>query len=719
MTISIKRYILGCIGTLCLLFTCSTDNQKEIDNIVAFAHVYGLVRWFHPSDEAQQIDWNRFALHGVQEVSKCRSEKALRKKLEELFHPIAPGISFSNKIEDYTMSNYTPADTANLSPLAWQHYGVYLSDKSGMYESKRTNRPRRSAYLFDYPMFEIISPEYYKEKLKIAIKLKTVPKNQHLTIYLSLHHNDEQYSPKKGKTIINEGEWEEYEYEVSIDNSKSMYYWTIHTEGEGSFYLQQAALSSFENGKWKTFLTNNYSDTDITFTENDKYNYVRTATEGLKINTKDKLFEQVPHFGEYSQRKIGKQLFVHVPLVLYGDDRHTHPLGDTGALETLNSTISSVEKNRADIVVAWNVMKYFHPYLAELSINWDNELIKALKRIDTKNDAYSTVALNLMLAKLEDSHISWTAPFPRYMYPFIAKRTGQAITITHSLDPLFQTGDIVKTINGANALKRYKSYENQISGAMHVKNDRAALYWNEGCKSGESITVQIMRDRKKIQIQTETQSIQNYYARFSRQQTRMINDSILYINLHHARWSDLSEQIENRKLRQRIIFDIRNVGELDYKFINACIQDEENLPSTRTLALVPEVIYPYTPVLIDTSTTTIHPKKSNRNIFLVGAGNQSHHETYLDFLRYYGVACLVGTNTAGCNGSINYLPLPGGSIVLFTGMKFLSQLGSAYYYYRKGIAPDYYVEESIDDIKAGRDAVLEKAIEEREIISLQ
>ncbi len=43
----------------------STLSQHEVERLRAFARRYGYVRFFHPSDEAASIDWDRFAVLGV------------------------------------------------------------------------------------------------------------------------------------------------------------------------------------------------------------------------------------------------------------------------------------------------------------------------------------------------------------------------------------------------------------------------------------------------------------------------------------------------------------------------------------------------------------------------------------------------------------------------------------------------------------------------------
>ena len=43
---------------LSLLFlACQSETSRKVQNIETFARMYGYARWFHPSDEGQEIDW--------------------------------------------------------------------------------------------------------------------------------------------------------------------------------------------------------------------------------------------------------------------------------------------------------------------------------------------------------------------------------------------------------------------------------------------------------------------------------------------------------------------------------------------------------------------------------------------------------------------------------------------------------------------------------------
>src|SRR5678815_3835641 len=43
--------------------------EPQVRGLYAFARLYGVLRWFHPSDAAATIDWDRFAVDGVRPVS--------------------------------------------------------------------------------------------------------------------------------------------------------------------------------------------------------------------------------------------------------------------------------------------------------------------------------------------------------------------------------------------------------------------------------------------------------------------------------------------------------------------------------------------------------------------------------------------------------------------------------------------------------------------------
>lgn len=112
--------------------------SQQLENLKAFTKLYGYIRFFHPSDEASQIDWNKFAVYGLEKVKNAKNESELKEILKALFYPIAPTIQiYSSNEKPKGISEIFPKDTAGLKIVAWQHFGVGLSEKASYYKSIR------------------------------------------------------------------------------------------------------------------------------------------------------------------------------------------------------------------------------------------------------------------------------------------------------------------------------------------------------------------------------------------------------------------------------------------------------------------------------------------------------------------------------------------------------------------------------------------------------
>ncbi|MCP5108545.1 MAG: hypothetical protein GY950_34490, partial [bacterium] len=129
---------------LLLVSSCGWNQSGTDQNVETFARLYGYVKYFYPSDEASRIDWERFAVYGVKQVEKIKDAGELKKKLEELFLPLAPVIEvyFTREKREFEEIQLVPRgkDIKGLVVVAWQHYGVSLSDQPNIYHSIRLNR---------------------------------------------------------------------------------------------------------------------------------------------------------------------------------------------------------------------------------------------------------------------------------------------------------------------------------------------------------------------------------------------------------------------------------------------------------------------------------------------------------------------------------------------------------------------------------------------------
>lgn len=98
---------ISLIALIFLLSSFSNDDNK-IQNLKTFAKAYGYVKYFHPSDEAQEIGWGHFAAYGAKEVMDCKSNNDLVSTLNKLFRPIAPTVVFSEGKHEFNDKSITP-----------------------------------------------------------------------------------------------------------------------------------------------------------------------------------------------------------------------------------------------------------------------------------------------------------------------------------------------------------------------------------------------------------------------------------------------------------------------------------------------------------------------------------------------------------------------------------------------------------------------------------
>jgi len=123
------------------------STEKTVENLWAFAKLYGYARYFHPSEAAAETNWEKFAIHGVRKVKDATSRSELRSDLQALFDPIAPTVRVYRTGEapsDFPELLHPP-DTSGLKPVAWQHEGPGLHSGGQPYHSIRINKASTTA----------------------------------------------------------------------------------------------------------------------------------------------------------------------------------------------------------------------------------------------------------------------------------------------------------------------------------------------------------------------------------------------------------------------------------------------------------------------------------------------------------------------------------------------------------------------------------------------
>ncbi|MEO0463379.1 MAG: S41 family peptidase [Pseudomonadota bacterium] len=89
-------------------------------NLAAFARLYGLVRWFHPSDEAFAADWDVVAISAIPAIERARNPGELAQALRAVFEPLAPTLQIATEPFAQPKAPEIPPQNA----VAWLHQGL-------------------------------------------------------------------------------------------------------------------------------------------------------------------------------------------------------------------------------------------------------------------------------------------------------------------------------------------------------------------------------------------------------------------------------------------------------------------------------------------------------------------------------------------------------------------------------------------------------------------
>lgn len=567
-------------------------DPREVENLAALARVWGYVRYFHPSDEAAAIDWDKFGLLAVEPVRAARDPAALRAALTEVFRPIAPTLRLRGEQEDTAATEKGGAGASDRErSIYWQHIGVQLGEAPNAYRSRRITPDRE-------PLFPA--------KLPPTTVTKTVATGLVLELPLVLP------AVAGGRTTGADSE---------------------------AFAALKARLAALD---LKTF-----------------------TPEDARLRI-------------------------------------------------------------AGVITAWNVFQHFHPYLDSSGIKWDETLRPALRRAltdRTADDYYAT--LSELVAGLRDGHgyvFGRPGKFGGLPIKVAVIEEKIVITAVEGEMPLHR-GDVLVRIDEVPALEVLRERERYVSGSPHLRRFRALNQFGEGPLDSE-VHVEVERDglSQTFAIKRERDRrgfFFNTIVEFDSPSFAEVRPGIFYVNVPGMSVSALEEKWPVLATARGVIFDERlakpPVGRDQKESIQPHLHIIPHLIDTAVQASpmrIPKVSLPDRQGWEWTDSTwpvvPKAPRVQGRVVFINVPPVVSYGETCMAMIADYKLAQLVGEPTAGCNGNANFLLLPGGFRVMWTGMEVLKHDRSPFY--GTGFVPDFPVTRTLQAVKESRDEFLEKAI---------
>jgi C-terminal processing protease CtpA/Prc len=373
----------------------------------------------------------------------------------------------------------------------------------------------------------------------------------------------------------------------------------------------------------------------------------------------------------------------------------------------------------------WNIIEYWSPYRNLVKDNWDTVLQEFVPRLWVADDpdAYR-LAMIALIARVRDGHANlWNSlsvrpPRGSYRLPVEVRFVEDKAVVTGFSNDSFRAatglrvGDVILSIGGARvdslipAWTPYYAASNQPSRLRDI-----ARSLTQGPPGKVRVTAE--RDGSTFEVQPErylTESL-NLIGRGTHDLPgdtfQRLTDEVSYLKLSSVSAAQSTDYIRKASGSKVLVIDIRNYPKEFVVFaLGSHLVSKETEFARFT---VPNLANPGAFVWTrPISLRPVPPLYSGAVVILVDENSQSQAEYTAMAFRSASHAIVVGSTTAGADGNVSPIVLPGGLRTLISGI-------GVFYPDRTptqqvGILPDLVVRPTIAGIRQGRDEVLEAAV---------
>ena len=366
----------------------------------------------------------------------------------------------------------------------------------------------------------------------------------------------------------------------------------------------------------------------------------------------------------------------------------------------------------------WNIINYFFPYKYIMDQDWDTTLAEFIPQIVEAEDALAYhLVFREFTAHVNDSHAFFSSPtwwnWNGGAYaPFEARFVENEMVITKVLPGVdeVKVGDVIKKIDGIDidyARDSLRQYSYGSNDAVIEREINSLILW--GAPGLFSVTVD---SGTGLQTKNLLRS-RSYLDELARDESPIWRTTISgncnfgIADMGRLKPADVGEMFAEFRYTDAIVFDIRNYpwdGPI-YEIIKYLYQEDLDIASFT----VPDITYPgrlyWSDLTIGIGEESVY---EGEVIILFDERTQSHAEFSAMGLEQFDRATKVGSTTAGADGNISTIYLPGQirAVATFLGTYYPDYTPTQ----RIGIVPDYEVHPTIAGIRSGEDEVLNFAL---------
>ena len=372
----------------------------------------------------------------------------------------------------------------------------------------------------------------------------------------------------------------------------------------------------------------------------------------------------------------------------------------------------------------WNMVEYLAPDRDVVGEDWNSVLTEFIPRVAlaADHDAYGRVLL-AVIAKIHDTHANlWNAlklrpPTGSCRLPVnIRFINGRAIITGFTPDSGEKATDLklgdelvdIESVPVNKLVAEWTPLYADSNNAARLRDmarnltngDCGAVHINV-CRENASLAMNLVRvPQSEAGAPALTHDLPGPTF-------RLLSKDIAYLKLSSVKAADVPKYIESAKGTRGLIVDIRNYPSEFVVFALGSLLVRQATPFavfTNADLSNPGAFHANPPV----SLTPTEPHYDGKVVILVDETTQSQGEYTTMALRATPNAIVVGNTTAGADGNVSDILLPGGFKTLISGLGVFYPDGSPTQ--RVGVRVDIKVSPTVVETRDGRDEVLESAI---------
>jgi len=715
------------------------SRAREIENVAAFARLYGVVRYFYPSDAAASLDWNAFAVHGVTKVRTASDAQALQAALNALVTPLGPGLEIGARLSE------KPEAPAGSDLVAWRYLGAGFST-GGPYRAQRTRRAATATIDGFVNVMQTMPALTLRGKtIRLSGRVRATASDSSgsgaLWLRVDRPSGAMGFFDNMGDRPIRDPEWREYTIEGTVADDATAIAFGAMASGAVTADFDAIQLSWRDaTGAWTAIVL---ADSGFEAAAGDTGSgWVRAGTSRSALVSRPGeaapeghqfLRFAAPSAGDsrdlfsssfsapHADVDLGSGLWARVPLALTDAGARTDET-HKARLDLLKASLRDVappgetlglDVRLADVIVTWNVFRHFYPYWSESAVDWDLYLRPRLEAEQVEaSRAQHQDDLRLLVADARDGHgyvADTLSRTQRGSAPILFAVVEGRLVISASESAEAPVGAEVTAIDGVPVSERLAREMRLLSGTMQWRESRATREL-ASCRKDSTLRLHFETDGKPREVSLQCSATR------PPQETRPaavseLQPGLWYVDLTRATKAEVVSKVAQLADAHGVVFDVRGYP------TDAGVAILPHLVATAEFSRwmhVAKLVGPFGKSegweSFGWNLRPATPRLRGRIAFLTDGRAISYAESVMGYVRDLQLARVVGGVTAGTNGNVATFRLPGGFTIGFTGMRVTGRDGKTPFHLI-GVRPDVAVAPTLAGLRTGRDEVLERGLE--------